>query len=68
MSGKPLTCTAPDRDVPKLKCGYPLPCPWHTAIIEVSEDNAELRIPITAKAALINKHHLEDIAAILLID
>jgi len=68
-----LTCKAPDRDIPfdskgrKLECGYPLPCPWHTAIIDVSEDPAELRIPITAKAALKGKHHLEDIAAALLI-
>lgn len=22
-------CTRPDRDSPTLKCGYPLPCPWH---------------------------------------
>lgn len=63
-----LKCKAPDRHVPKLICGYPLPCPWHTAIIDVSDDPAELRIPITAKAALKGKHHLEDITAILLID
>lgn len=30
----PLTCRAPDRDQPKLVCGYPLPCPFHTVIIE----------------------------------
>jgi len=65
---KPLTCRAPDRDVPSLICGYPLPCPWHTAIIDVSDEPAELRIPITAKAALRARHHLEDIAAILIID
>ncbi|KKM25937.1 hypothetical protein LCGC14_1590000 [marine sediment metagenome] len=63
-----LICRAPDRDVPKLKCNYPLPCPHHTAIIDISEDIAELRIPITAKAALKGRHHLEDIAAILLIN
>jgi hypothetical protein len=22
-------CQAPDRDVPALTCGYPLPCPHH---------------------------------------
>ena len=27
-------CRRPDRDVPGLACGYPLPCPHHTAIIE----------------------------------
>ncbi len=25
-----LTCAQPDRHVPKLVCGYPLPCPHHT--------------------------------------
>lgn len=64
---QPLICNAPDKDMPKLKCGYPLPCPHHTAIIDVSDDPAELRIPITAKAALRNRHHLENIAAVLLI-
>lgn len=35
-----MYCQQPDRDVPKLTCGYPLPCPWHTAIIE--EDKVTL--------------------------
>ncbi len=63
-----LTCKAPDRDVPGLRCGYPLPCLYHTVIIDVSNDPAEVRIPITAKAALQNRHRLEDIAAVLLIN
>ncbi len=29
-----LCCTAPDRDVPKMFCGHPLPCPYHTVIID----------------------------------
>ena len=65
---KDLTCKSPDREFPKLKCGYPLPCPYHTVIIDVSDDPAQIVIPITAKAALRGKHHLEDIAAALLID
>ena len=65
---KDLTCKAPDRDCDGLRCGHPLPCPYHTAIIDVSEDPAQVIIPITAKAALRGKHHLEDIAATLLID
>jgi hypothetical protein len=24
-------CDAPDRDVPGIRCGYPMPCPHHTA-------------------------------------
>ena len=27
--GKQGQCIAPDRDNPKLTCGYPLPCPHH---------------------------------------
>lgn len=29
------TCTKPDRDVPALQCGYPLPCPHHTVRVAV---------------------------------
>jgi hypothetical protein len=27
-------CKKPDKDFPKMVCGHPLPCPWHTVIIE----------------------------------
>jgi hypothetical protein len=36
-----MHCKRPDRDVPRardgtiIECGYPLPCPWHTAIVDV---------------------------------
>ena len=30
----PLTCQRPDRDVARLVCGYPLPCPHHTTILD----------------------------------
>ena len=33
MSGR-LLCKQPDRDVPKIECGHPLPCPYHTLVIE----------------------------------
>ena len=29
------TCQKPDRDNPKMKCGYPLPCPHHTLIVDL---------------------------------
>ncbi len=32
-------CTSPDRHVPKIKCGYPLPCPYHTVVAEVIPDS-----------------------------
>jgi hypothetical protein len=28
-----LTCRQPDRDEPRIVCGYPLPCPHHTAVL-----------------------------------
>jgi len=36
------TCKQPDRHAPKLVCGYPLPCPHHTVVIE--EANADVAI------------------------
>jgi len=47
MSEHP-TCRHPDRDVPKLMCGYPLPCPWHTVTIDVSAGT--VTIPIASDA------------------
>lgn len=48
-------CNKPDRDVPKLKCGYPLPCPWHVAdaVIEIDHQVATVTIvsPKGARAA-----------------
>lgn len=29
------TCKHPDRDEPRLVCGYPMPCPHHTVVIDV---------------------------------
>jgi len=31
-------CRQPDRDNPKLTCGHPLPCPYHTAVIDVANE------------------------------
>lgn len=32
-------CNQPDRHVPAMKCGYPLPCPWHTVIVDQKTDS-----------------------------
>jgi len=45
-----LTCRHPDRDVPKIMCGYPLPCPWHTVIIDETVTPPTVTIPITSDA------------------
>jgi hypothetical protein len=40
-------CTKPDRDAPELICGYPLPCPYHTVVIELAEDPPIAKVPLT---------------------
>jgi len=39
MSEHP-TCRHPDRDEPRMMCGYPLPCPHHTVVIDVAAGTA----------------------------
>lgn len=38
-----MNCKAPDRDVPSMVCGYPLPCPHHT--IELDVGAGQLVVP-----------------------
>ncbi len=42
-------CEKPDRDVQGLKCGYPLPCPHHTIVLDVSQEAVTLRLPRAAE-------------------
>jgi hypothetical protein len=42
MTKKTLSCKQPDRDEPRLVCGYPLPCPYHTVIVT----ETQVRVPI----------------------
>jgi hypothetical protein len=40
-------CNKPDRHEPKLTCGYPLPCPHHTAIIDTTDpDDTIVEVPL----------------------
>jgi len=55
-----LTCKHPDRDSPKLMCAHPLPCPWHTVIIDTSANPPTITFPITSNAI----HHREELAEI----
>lgn len=54
-------CNQPDRDVATTICGYPLPCPWHTAEIRASTGNATVppRTPATKRA------RVRDLAALI---
>ena len=59
------TCKHPDRDVPSLVCGYPLPCPHHTATIDLGDKPPSVRIPVESKAALRGHQKVLQVAAIL---
>lgn len=60
-----LTCKHPDRDCPKLLCGYPLPCPYHTAILHGDKQPPTIEIPITATEALQHRATLADIIKVM---
>ena len=62
---KVLTCRHPDRECPKIICGYPLPCPWHTAQIDLTVEPPTINIPITADAAWNTRDRLAEIATAL---
>jgi hypothetical protein len=40
-----LFCKHPDRDVPGIECGYPLPCPFHTIEVELKKDVSTVKMP-----------------------
>lgn len=58
-------CTQPDRDVPGIECGYPLPCPWHTSTIDTTTEPPEVRIPITVPDPARKAARLKKIAEVL---
>ena len=58
-------CQQPDRDQAGLICGYPLPCPHHTAVIDVSGDKPRIEIPEHAGAAAKHADRLSDVAQAL---
>ena len=38
MESKTMNCTKPDKDVSSLICGYPLPCPHHTYVVDMATE------------------------------
>lgn len=42
------TCRHPDRDEPKMMCGYPIPCPHHTVVIDLNAET--VTIPLASDA------------------
>ena len=63
-----MTCKKPDHDNPKLHCGHPLPCPWHTAVIDMTAKPPQVRIPVTASAALTARERLTRLGVVLFAD
>lgn len=59
------TCRHPDREFVKLRCGIPLPCPHHTAILHPDKDPPTIEIPVTAEAAWSSRDKLADITEAL---
>ena len=47
-------CKRGDRDEPSLVCGYPLPCPYHTVIIDTAPDPPTITIPVIPNAPALN--------------
>lgn len=43
-----MNCERPDRDSPGIVCGHPLPCPYHTAVIDVTGEVPTVTIPVVS--------------------
>jgi hypothetical protein len=54
-------CNKPDRDVPGMVCGYPLPCPFHTIVMHLDADRTSIEAPACANVSDAVKAHLLDI-------
>lgn len=49
MRPKRTTCNKPDREAPGIICGHPLPCPWHTVVIDTTAEPVPMiQVPATA--------------------
>jgi len=58
-------CTQPDHDEPRIECGAPLPCPYHTSIVDVSGRPATVTTPATVIRDPIAAVRLQQIALAL---
>lgn len=54
-------CTKPDRGCPGLLCGYPLPCPHHTSVIDTTSDPPSVRLASQHKGDLALRDRLYEI-------
>lgn len=56
-----LFCKHPDRHMPIMNCGYPLPCPYHTVVIEPPR----VMVPIDRNVNSRQKKRLKETAEVL---
>jgi hypothetical protein len=59
-----MYCDKPDRDSPKMKCGYPLPCPFHTVIIDATKEPPTVTTPVTAQLTPRARRRVIDVARV----
>lgn len=59
------TCKRPDRHVPSIVCGFPLPCMWHTVTIDLTEQPPCVCKPVTAHVSPTSMKRIDDIASAL---
>lgn len=55
------TCRHPDRHCPKMLCGYPLPCPHHTVVVDMGAKPPTATFPLTSHAI----RHKDKIAKVM---
>lgn len=41
-----MDCERPDHDAPGIVCGHPLPCPWHTVIVDATSSPPTVTVPV----------------------
>lgn len=57
-----MKCAHADRHNAKLVCGYPIPCPFHTVMIDATRAmTTDVEIPIARSAVVTNASRLLDI-------
>lgn len=63
--GRRQFCSAPDRHEPRLRCGYPLPCPWHTVTVVIASKPRGLQLSTTRRTVELDRIDGNGVAAVL---
>ncbi len=60
-----MNCKQSDHDNPRLQCGYPLPCPFHTVIIDTTKEITTVEVPVSRNLSIRQGVLLKDVALAL---